>query len=138
MLRPFARGCIVSTNDDDVKNDSFFSFCFSFLNAIREAEFKSKAEMANHLLLFVSALVPKALASLMTSFCIELAKPENVSKIIVYTMKILSSDAFYPSFPLLLSFSFLYVQPSVTRRYRLELTCWRSLTTQVFVLNCPK
>lgn len=51
-----------------------------FLNAIREAEFKSKAEMANHLLLFVSALVPKALASLMTSFCVELAKPENVEK----------------------------------------------------------
>ena len=86
-------------NCEFVNNDSFFSFCFSFLNAIREAEFKSKAEMANHLLLFVSALVPKALASLMTSFCIELAKPENVSKIIVYTMKILSSDAFYPSFP---------------------------------------
>ena len=85
-------------NCEFVNNDSFFSFCFSFLNAIREAEFKSKAEMANHLLLFVSALVPKALASLMTSFCIELAKPENVSKIIVYTMKILSSDAFYPSF----------------------------------------
>ena len=86
-------------NCEFINNDSFFSRCFSFLNAIREAEFKSKAEMANHLLLFVSALVPKALASLMTSFCIELAKPENVSKIIVYTMKILSSDAFYPSFP---------------------------------------
>ena len=37
--------------------------------------------MANHILLFVSALVPKALASLMTSFCIELAKPENVRKV---------------------------------------------------------
>ena len=86
-------------NGDFINNDSFFSLCFSFLNAIREAEFKSKAEMANHLLLFVSALVPKALASLMTSFCIELAKPENVSKIIVYTMKISSSNAFYPSFP---------------------------------------
>ena len=35
--------------------------------------------MANHVLLFASALVPKALASLMTSFCIELAKPQNVS-----------------------------------------------------------
>ena len=54
-------------------------FVYRFLNVIREAEFKSKAEMANHVLLFVSALVPKALASLMTSFCIELAKPENVS-----------------------------------------------------------
>ncbi|XP_078358520.1 uncharacterized protein LOC144643207 [Oculina patagonica] len=51
-----------------------------FLNAIRESEFKSKAEMANHILLFVSALVPKALSSLMTSFCIELAKPQNIEK----------------------------------------------------------
>ena len=47
---------------------------------MRESEFKSKSEMANHILLFVSALVPKALSSLMTSFCIELAKPQNVSK----------------------------------------------------------
>ena len=37
--------------------------------------------MANHVLLFASALVPKALASLMTSFCIELAKPQNVSTV---------------------------------------------------------
>jgi len=55
-------------------------FCFRFLNVMRESEFKSKSEMANHILLFVSALVPKALSSLMTSFCIELAKPQNVSK----------------------------------------------------------
>ena len=47
---------------------------------MRESEFKSKSEMANHILLFVSALVPKALSSLMTSFCVELAKPQNVSK----------------------------------------------------------
>ena len=45
---------------------------------MREAEFQSKAEMANHVLLFVSALIPKALAALMTSFCLELAKPQNV------------------------------------------------------------
>ena len=49
---------------------------------MRESEFKSMTEMANHILLFVSALVPKALASLMTSFCIELAKPENVSTLL--------------------------------------------------------
>ena len=75
--------------------------------------------MANHLLLFVSALVPKALASLMTSFCIELAKPENVSKIIFHSMEALPSDALSPSFSCL------------------ELTCWRSPATQVFVLNHP-
>ena len=32
-----------------------------------------------HLLLFVSALIPKAFASIMTSVVIELSKPENVS-----------------------------------------------------------
>ena len=31
-----------------------------------------------HLLLFVSALIPKAFASLMTSVVVELSKPENV------------------------------------------------------------
>ncbi|KAJ7333506.1 hypothetical protein OS493_017043 [Desmophyllum pertusum] len=51
-----------------------------FLNVIKESDFKSKAEMANHILLFASALVPKALSSLMTSFCIELAKPQNLEK----------------------------------------------------------
>ncbi len=34
--------------------------------------------VAKNLLLFVSALIPKALASLLTSCVIELAKPENV------------------------------------------------------------
>lgn len=51
-----------------------------FLSVVREAEFQSKAEMANHVLLFVSALIPKALAALMTSFCLELAKPQNAEK----------------------------------------------------------
>ena len=35
--------------------------------------------VARNLLLFVSALIPKALASLLTSAVIELSKPENVS-----------------------------------------------------------
>ena len=35
--------------------------------------------MAGHLLLFISALIPKAMASLLTSAVIELSKPENVS-----------------------------------------------------------
>ena len=52
--------------------------CSRFVSAMREAEFNSKMEAANHLLLFVSALVPKALASILTSFCLELAKEHNV------------------------------------------------------------
>lgn len=35
--------------------------------------------VAGHLLLFISALIPKAVASLLTSAVIELSKPENVS-----------------------------------------------------------
>lgn len=58
-----------------------FIFVFRFLSVVREAEFQSKAEMVNHVLLFVSALIPKALAALMTSFCLELAKPQNVGLI---------------------------------------------------------
>lgn len=64
----------------DIVNKRLMDETNGFLSVIKEAEFKSKAEMANHILLFVSALVPKALASLMTSFCIELAKPENLEK----------------------------------------------------------
>ena len=37
-----------------------------------------KESTAQHLLLFVSALIPKAVASLLTSAIIELSKPENV------------------------------------------------------------
>ena len=63
-----------------VHSPSVHYFIFSFLSVVRDAGFQSKAEMANHVLLFVSALIPKALAALMTSFCIELGKPQNVSK----------------------------------------------------------
>ena len=35
-----------------------------------------------HLLLFVSALIPKAFASILTSLVLELSKPENVSAVI--------------------------------------------------------
>ena len=50
-------------------------------------------------------------------------------------MKALPSDALSPSFFFLFSFSFLYVQPSVTHRYRLELPYWRIQATQGFVLT---
>jgi cytochrome P450 len=45
----------------------------TLLCAMTEAGFKTKEEAACHILLFVSALVPKALSSLLTSFCLELA-----------------------------------------------------------------
>ena len=45
----------------------------TLLHAMAEAGFKTKEEVACHILLFVSALVPKALGSLLTSFCLELA-----------------------------------------------------------------
>lgn len=41
--------------------------------------FADKTVAAQHLLLFVSALIPKAMASLLTSAVIELSKGENVS-----------------------------------------------------------
>ena len=41
--------------------------------------FADKALAAQHLLLFVSALIPKAMASLLTSAVIELSKSKNVS-----------------------------------------------------------
>lgn len=37
-----------------------------------------RESVAAHLLLFISALIPKAVASLLTSAVIELSKPENV------------------------------------------------------------
>ncbi len=40
--------------------------------------------VARNLLLFVSALIPKAMASLLTSCVIELSKPENVPKMLSY------------------------------------------------------
>ncbi|XP_077992507.1 uncharacterized protein LOC144446581 isoform X2 [Glandiceps talaboti] len=48
-----------------------------FLHQIRTAGFKDTAEAAHHALLFISALVPKAIASLLTSFTILMAQPEN-------------------------------------------------------------
>ena len=43
------------------------------------AGFQNVDELSRHMLLFISALVPKALSSLLTSCCLELAKPHNVS-----------------------------------------------------------
>lgn len=42
-----------------------------------------RESVAGHLLLFISALIPKAIASLLTSVIIELSKPENVKKLVV-------------------------------------------------------
>lgn len=64
----------------DIVNRRLTEESNGFLSVVRDAGFQSKAEMANHVLLFVSALIPKALAALMTSFCIELGKPQNTEK----------------------------------------------------------
>jgi len=42
----------------------------SFFTVAKEAGFKDEEEASHHILLFVSALIPKALASMLTSFCI--------------------------------------------------------------------
>ncbi|XP_031554269.1 uncharacterized protein LOC116291258 [Actinia tenebrosa] len=52
----------------------------SVFQILKEAEFESTKELTNHLLLFVSALVPKALASLLVSFCLELSKSHNFER----------------------------------------------------------
>ena len=50
-----------------------------FRLALEWCESMAETEVvARNLLLFVSALIPKALASLLTSAVIELSKPENV------------------------------------------------------------
>ena len=49
------------------------------LSTMGNAGFRNIEELSRHMLLFVSALVPKALSSLLTSCCLELAKPHNVS-----------------------------------------------------------
>ena len=43
-----------------------------------DGDFKSEEELKNHILLFVSALPPKAVASILASIFIELGKPEHV------------------------------------------------------------
>ena len=50
----------------------------SILKNIKEAGFEDTNELVQHLLCFVSALVPKALASLLTSFTLMTAGPEKV------------------------------------------------------------
>ncbi|XP_033119462.1 putative cytochrome P450 120 [Anneissia japonica] len=44
-----------------------------FLHHISEAGFQNQSEVENHLLLFISALVPKAFASILTSFTLALS-----------------------------------------------------------------
>ena len=55
----------------------------SFMANAKEAGFKNEDETIQHILLFVSALIPKALASLLTSFCIAMSGPDKVSSITV-------------------------------------------------------
>ncbi|XP_069781507.1 uncharacterized protein [Narcine bancroftii] len=50
----------------------------SFICKMKDVPFPESTSAAQHLLLFISALIPKALASLMTSFTIELAGSNKV------------------------------------------------------------
>ena len=58
----------------------------NILKHIKEAGFDDTTELAQHLLCFVSALVPKALASLLTSFTLMTAGPEKVKHIFIFDM----------------------------------------------------
>ncbi|XP_051876663.1 uncharacterized protein LOC127572970 isoform X1 [Pristis pectinata] len=49
-----------------------------FISKIKDVPFPESTSAAQHLLLFISALIPKALASLLTSFTIELAGSNKV------------------------------------------------------------
>ena len=46
--------------------------------AAKDAGFKDEEETLHHILLFASALIPKALASLLTSFCIATSGADKV------------------------------------------------------------
>ena len=50
----------------------------SFIADAKEAGFKDEEEAAHHILLFVSALIPKAIASMLTSFFIATSGPDKV------------------------------------------------------------
>ncbi|XP_072137234.1 uncharacterized protein [Mobula birostris] len=54
-------------------NDRLRSENEGFVSKIKDVPFPENCSAAQHLLLFISALIPKALASLLTSFTIELA-----------------------------------------------------------------
>lgn len=53
-----------------------------FLRTMSDAGFRNIDELSRHMLLFVSALVPKALSSLLTSCSLELAKPHNNARLL--------------------------------------------------------
>ena len=59
------------------------------------AGFRNIDELSRHMLLFVSALVPKALSSLLTSCCLELAKPHNVSSLFLKQESKMTVSTFY-------------------------------------------
>ncbi|XP_059826090.1 uncharacterized protein LOC132394227 isoform X6 [Hypanus sabinus] len=57
----------------NIINDRLRSEDKGFISKIKDVPFPETSSAAQHLLLFISALIPKALASLLTSFTIELA-----------------------------------------------------------------
>ena len=68
---------------------SLSSFYFSFVSAAGEAGFKDEEEAVQHLLLFVSALIPKALSSLLASFCLAMAGSD---KVLLFHLKIVKKN----------------------------------------------
>ena len=56
-------------------------FSFRIASGVEGCSTDDKEAGLRHLLLFVSALIPKAFASIMTSLVLELSKPENVRNI---------------------------------------------------------
>ena len=55
-------------------------FSFYSIAAGVDGSCTDRESVAGHLLLFISALIPKAVASLLTSAVLELSNPENVYK----------------------------------------------------------
>ena len=66
----------------------FASFFDSFIGSAKAAGFKDEEEMVHHILVFVSALIPKALASILTSFCIATSGPDKVIVFRLYSPNI--------------------------------------------------
>uniref|UniRef100_A0A3Q2T7R5 Putative cytochrome P450 120 n=1 Tax=Fundulus heteroclitus TaxID=8078 RepID=A0A3Q2T7R5_FUNHE len=69
-----ARSKLMDIIKDKLENDTR-----GFVGSLGSLPLPNSSSAAQHLLLFISALIPKALASLLTSFTLALAGPEQVS-----------------------------------------------------------
>ena len=94
------------------------------LSAVDVSKFDSVEEAANNFLLFVTAIIPKAISSLLVSFCIQMYLPENAH------FKAASRDARY----------FDAMLKEVQRLFPPFLGGWRKVRTRVIIsgLEIPK